>query len=116
MRTKQLGQARPANTSSVSIFSPEKRDRMRVHNIIICNTAPTSAKYSIFVDIDGTTYDESTAIAYTIPLNGQSTYVWEVFIYMNDPAGNLAVQTDTANALTFTVNGEEGTVASNINS
>jgi len=69
------------------------------------------ATYRLFVDEDGSTYDQTTAIAYDIPLLGNTTDTWEVEIYMNNPSGNLAVRTGTANALTFTVNGEDGSVA-----
>lgn len=107
-RTKQLAQVRPANTTAVSAFSPDLNDRITIVNIIICNTTVVPAKYRIFLDADGTTYDESTAIAYDVSLPGNSTTAFEVDLYMNKSTGNLAVRTDTANALTFTVNGIEG--------
>ena len=111
MRTKQLGQVRPSDTTPIELYSPTDRDRCAIHNIIICNTTSSVATYRIFVDEDGTTVDETTAIAYDIPIDGNTTDLWEVPLYMNDPAGRLSVATGTGSALTFTANGEDGSVA-----
>ncbi len=109
-RTKQLGQARPGDTNAVSIFSPSTRDRHTVKNIIICNTTTSVATYRLFVDEDGTTYDQTTAIAYDVSIAANTTDLWEVELYMNDPGGNLAVRSGTSSALTFTVNGDDGSL------
>jgi len=94
----------------VSIFSPDRRDRFTIENIIICNTTASAATYRIFLDNDGSTYDATTAIAYDVSLAGNATDIIEVNLYMTDPAGNLAVRTGTGNALTFTVNGSDGSI------
>ena len=111
LRTKQLGQVVPSDTTPLLIFSPSSRDRCVVRNIIICNVTSSTVTYRLFVDEDGTTYNTTTAIAYDIPLAGNTTDVWEVPIYMHDPAGSVAVQTGTGSALTFTANGEDGSIA-----
>lgn len=107
---KQLGQGTPPDTTAVSIFSPDRRDRFTIENIIICNTTASAATYRIFLDNDGSTYDATTAIAYDVSLAGNATDIIEVNLYMTDPAGNLAVRTGTGNALTFTVNGSDGSI------
>lgn len=107
---KQLGQGTPPDTTAVSIFSPDRRDRFTIENIIICNTATFTTTYRIFIDNDGTTYDKTTAIAYDITLAANTTDFIEVNLYMSDPAGNLAVRTSSGNALTFTVNGSDGSI------
>lgn len=110
-KTSQLGQVRPTDTNVLELYSPSNRDRCVVHNIIVCNTTSSVATYRIFVDEDGTTTDQTTAIAYDIPLDGNSTELWQVNLYMNKPGGQIAVRTDTGSALTFTANGEDGSVA-----
>jgi len=112
-KTKQLGQVRPTDAFPVELYSPTNRDRCVIHNIIVCNNSSSSATYQIFVDEDGTTADPPTAIAYDIALPGNTTDVWELEIYMNDPAGRLSVATSSGvgNALTFTANGEDGSIA-----
>ena len=110
-KTVQLGQVRPSDTTPIELYSPTNRDRCVIHNIIICNTTGSSATYRIFVDEDGTTADQTTAIAYDVELLGNTTDMWQARIYMNDPAGRLSVATGTGDALTFTANGEDGSIA-----
>ena len=78
IRTKQLGQVRPADTTPLELYSPTNRDRCVVHNIIICNTTSSSTTYRIFVDEDGTTVDETTAIAFDIAIPGNTTDLWHI--------------------------------------
>ena len=106
---KQIGQSRPANTTAATLYSPAASTETIIHNIIICNTSGASAKYRLFVDDDGTTYDEDSAIAWDVNLPADTTDVFEVKITMNNSAGGLGVRTDTNDALNFTANGEEFT-------
>ena len=105
-----LGQLTPANTTAASIFSPDKRDLFTIESIVICNTTGSAATYRLFLDKDGSTYSTATALAYDVSLPANSTTIFEVNMYMRDPAGNLAVRTGTADALTFTVFGDNGSV------
>lgn len=106
----QFGQNRPGSTAAVSIFSPDYRDLYTIENIIVCNTTAGAVTYSIFHDENGTTYDQTTAIVYGASIDANTTVVHEYNLYMRDPAGNLAVQISSANAVTFTVNGTSGSV------
>lgn len=78
-----------------------------VKSIWICNTTGTSATFRIFVDDDGTTYDESTALFWDVSINGNATIELNTFIALDNSLGNLAVRTSVANALTFTAFGAE---------
>ena len=69
---KQLGQATPANTTAVSIYSPASLTTGVAKSLIVCNTSAASAKFRFFADADGTTYDESTAI------------FWDVEVFIGD--------------------------------
>lgn len=107
LQEKQLGQLRPANTSAASIYSPGSGITAIIKNITVCNLTGNTVKFSIFHDDDGTTYDETTALFYTVDILKNQTLILPGFMAMNVDAGNLAVQTNTANALTFTVYGAE---------
>ena len=108
IQAKQLGQLRPANTTAASIYSPTGETSV-IRSIVICNTTATTAAFRIFHDDDGTTYDQTTALFYDSPINGNETVEIDTYWPMNNSAGNLAVRTDTASALTFTVYGAETT-------
>ena len=107
IQEKQLGQSRPANTTAASIYSPGASTTAVIKSIFIANTSGASAKARLFLDDDGTTYDESTALLWDVEVAADSVVEISTFMAMNDSNGNLAIRTDTANALTFTVFGAE---------
>ncbi|HEC61429.1 hypothetical protein LCGC14_0705760 [marine sediment metagenome] len=107
LQEKQLGQSRPTGTTVVSLYSPGASITGIITSIIICNQSGVSAAYRIFLDDDGAVYDESTALFWDIVIAGEATHVVEARLPMNDEDGNLAVRSDTGNALTFTALGKE---------
>ena len=107
LQEKQLGQLRPANTTAASLYSPGASTTTIIKTIVVCNQTASSAKYRIFMDDNGTTYDESTALFFDIAIGANSTDQIDTFYAMNDSTGNLAVRTDTNSALTFTCFGTE---------
>lgn len=80
-------------------------DKIILTTIIIANTTSSAAKYSVFHDVDGTTYDQSTALAYEVSLAANSVVELEWPLALPISAGNLAVQSGTGNALTYTAYG-----------
>jgi len=104
---KQLGQLRPANTTAASIYSPGTNVTAVRLSLVICNTTATTAKFRVFHDDDGTTYDESTALLFDADILGNHTVEVDGFKAMDNPSGNIAVRTDTADALTFSLYGAE---------
>ena len=106
LQEKQLGQSRPSGTTAASIYSPSSGTAI-IKTIIVCNTTASAAAFRIFVDDDGTTYDETTALFWDVSVNGYETVEIDTFAAMNNTAGNMAVRTDTSLALTFTVFGAE---------
>lgn len=107
----QLGQLRPADTNAASVYSPAADVTTEVTSIVIANTTALAAAFRLFLDDNGTTYDQTTALYYdhsvaandsiTLPESGVGGW------WMADSTGNLAFRTDTANALTITVFGTE---------
>jgi|TARA_R110000796_G_scaffold29536_1_gene79719 hypothetical protein len=104
---KQLGQHRENSTNAVSVYSPANSVTGIIRNITLCNTSTSSATFRIFLDNDGTTYNETTAKYYDTALAAKTTLQLGVFWAMNNPAGNLAFQNGTANAITITADGAE---------
>ena len=106
---KQLGQLRPGDTNAASLYSPPTGIvSTQVTTLIICNTSSSAATYRVFLDIDGTTYDQTTALFYDISLPAYTTDSIEPNgMFMNNSAGNLAVRSGTTSALTFTAYGIE---------
>lgn len=102
---EQLGQARPANTTAVSFLTVSSGQEKLVKTIFICNTSTASASFRLFHDDDGTTYDETTALYFDVVLLPNQTVEIECNIMIDNTAGNLAIRTSVASALTFTAYG-----------
>lgn len=108
--SKQLAQVRPNSNSAVSAIVKTEKKKYVLTNIVVTNTTNSNVAYSLYHDKDGTTYDQTTALAYskTLVANDYTIIEW-VNGYPLDIgySGNFAVQTSSANALTFTINGAE---------
>ena len=107
MFSRMLAQSRPANTTAVSVYSPPSSTITEIVKIVICNTTGTSQDFRIFLDNAGTTYDETTALFWDVPIPGDTTVQIEAGWWMDNSLANLAVRTDSGNAFTFTVFGAE---------
>ena len=70
---KQLAQIRPANTTAVSAYSPAANVRTEIKRIVICNTTGSAVTFQLFLDDNGTIYDQTTALFYDVSLAADST-------------------------------------------
>lgn len=105
---KQLAQKRENGTSAVSVYAPVASINARIDQIIVANTAATQIKVRIFLDANGSTFDESTAIAWDIPIDVGSVLVLPVSSHITgNTRGNFGYRTDTANGATITIDGVE---------
>ena len=104
---QQLAQSRPSNTANTSLYSPAADIAAEITHIFVMNWNPASATFRIFHDEDGSTYNQATALFYDVSVPGNTTLQLETTIFMLNSSGNLAVQTGTANGLTFTAYGKE---------
>ena len=108
VRALQLGQSRPANTTAVSIYTLPANVSTKVTMITIANTSGSDDDFRIFHDVNGTTYDETTAIFYDTDIPADTVVEWEPEdLWLDNTSGNIAVRTGTGNAITFTMYGEE---------
>jgi len=107
--SKQLGQLRPSDNTAASLYSPATGVRAIVDTIMVVNTTDAAVKYRIFHDDNGTTYNEVTTIlGFDISFVARGVDILrDLNLGMFDSTGNLAVRTDTGNALNFTAYGRE---------
>jgi|TARA_R110000744_G_scaffold94252_1_gene182004 hypothetical protein len=104
---KILGQLRPTNTTAASLFSPTRGHEYRIDVIYVSEHAGATPTYRLFFDDDGTTYDQTTAIAYDLALSANQSKRVEGPFYMNNASGNIGVRTSAGSQITFTAFGEE---------
>lgn len=107
----QLGQLTPADTNAASIYSPAAGIVTEITSIVVTNTDGSAHTYRIFHDEDGSTYSTATALWYDVSIAANTTVVLEPLAFMADSDGNLAIRTNSANNLTFTVYGKETLVS-----
>ena len=103
---KQLGQLRPADTNSASIYTPATGIRTKVTSIWVCNVDSSAHAFRLAHDDNGASVS-GTQLFYDTPILANETIEWQGEIYMNDPTGNIMVRTDSADDLIFTVYGLE---------
>lgn len=101
-----LAQARPAGTTAVSGYAKPTKKLITVTHIVVVNTTGASANCSLFFDDDGTTYDQTTALVYAMPIGANGTTIFEIPFTMETDGGNIGIQTGTGSALTFNIFGK----------
>jgi len=105
---KELGQLRPANITAATIYIPPTNIvTTEVKSIFITNVSGNDARFRIFVDQDGTTYDEDTAIMFDVSLLKRTSVTISETIFLNNSAGSIGVRTDSPDDVNFTVYGVE---------
>ena len=104
---KQLGQLRPANTNAASLYGPPENKGVIVDKIVVCNVTANTPTFRVFHDEDGTTYDQTTALAYDEALPANQRLVIDGPFYMRNTNGNLAVRSSANDEITFTAYGRE---------
>lgn len=96
-----LNKLRPSGTTAELIFSPRTGEQVILKSLYICNLSAVDIEYSIYFDNDGATYDETTAIAFSTPIQANTTEIVEIEIPARNSAGGLAVQTSSADDINF---------------
>ncbi len=102
---RELGQLRPANTTAASLFTPSTGQQGIVTTLVIVNVDSSSHDFRIFVDQDGTTYDQTTALYYDEALAATTTLLLSELSIPVANGGNIAVRSDTGSMFNFTAYG-----------
>lgn len=104
-----LAQVRPANTTAATAFTAATGLRTAITTVVICNTSGAACTARVFHDDDGSTYDQTTALLYDVPLAAGETILFESGVAADGftlmPTGTIGVRTSVASAITFSVYG-----------
>ena len=66
-------QLRPADANPASLYNPAADTEALITSLIIANTSGADSTFRIFLDDDGATYTEVTALAWDIPILANET-------------------------------------------
>jgi len=103
----QLGQVAPSVAMLYSLYSPAANKSAVIKTIAVCNYSAGPTTFRIFLDNDGTTYNDSTCLYNDIPIAKKTTELIDIHQCMDNSSGNLAVYVPDINTLTFTAYGIE---------
>lgn len=105
-RWEVLGQLRPADANAATLYQANANENVVGMWLYIANTGGATPSYRVFIDAAGTTYDETTAIAWNMAM-AANVHEWaEVRLPLISPAGSVGVRTSAGNEITFTLVGE----------
>jgi hypothetical protein len=102
---KQLGQAL-ATTAPTSLYSSASGTTI-VTGLVICNYSSTADAFSIYLDDDGTTYTDATALYRDVDIPANTTIQISCHWGMSNTSGNLAIDAVTNTRITVTAFGVE---------
>lgn len=66
----QLAQIRPSASASTAFTATLRTEVMQ---IVVCNVSGSPSAFSIYHDDDGTTYDQTTALFWSAPIDANQT-------------------------------------------
>lgn len=101
-----LAQFRPSGTGTTTAYTKSTKNIPTIVGIAVCNTTSSAVNYSIYICKNGTTYDQTTAIAYATVINANDTLFVELPFSLDTASGTIGVQSSTGNALNFTIIGK----------
>lgn len=101
-----LAQVRPSGIGAVTAYTKPTKILPTVTGIVICNTTSGPVNFSIYICTNGTTYDQTTTIAYSQQVPANDTVIVDLQFTLDTTSGTVGVQTSSANALTFTIIGQ----------
>lgn len=104
---KLLFQSRPAGTTAATAYSLPASTTTIIKTIVVVNTSGAAATFRLFMHNTGSTYDETTAIAWDVSLSAGAVQQFDGFYVLNGTGATFGVRTNTANALTFSGFGPE---------
>ena len=101
-----LGQAKPSDTNNAVLYTVTTR--VKLQKIVVCNNTGTAAGARVFIDDNGTDATTAEAIIYDkdVPLNDYIEMDLDK-VTLSTPTGTVTVRSETGDALTFTLFGEE---------
>jgi hypothetical protein len=103
---KVLGQSRPSDTNNANLYTCPASTETIVSTLHVANVSVNDVTFRVFVRIDGATASESNAIAWDVPLAGNSIFAMTEGITLN-ASDVITVRSSLANAITFTLFGSE---------
>jgi len=108
-----LARLRPTTTGAELLFSPasaqnnKSGEQVVLRTLYVANVSSSNVKYSVYFDHDGSVASKDTALVFEATIEKNTTEPIELRIPMNNSAGQLQVQIDSANDVNFQLMGDK---------
>ena len=96
-----------ATTSATSAYSPAASTTAIIKQITICNHESTNQTFGIWLDSDGSTYDDDSVRFEDASIPANTTVMIDTFWVMDNASGNIAIKADADNKITISATGAE---------
>lgn len=110
-----FGRARPADALATVLFNNTTGLPVEITRIVVCNVDGTAGSVRIFHDDAGSTFDQTTALYYDLPVAANETITIEAAHagsgFRIAPGGQLGVQSSVGNRYTYTAYGVGADIA-----
>lgn len=103
---KILGQAEPADTNNVDLYTVPSSTETIVSTIVIANTSANEQAFRIFVREAGAAASTANAIAYDTAINAQTQVAFTLGLTLSS-TDIISVRSNAANTITFQAFGSE---------
>ena len=97
--------AQQATTSAASAYSPGASETAVIKQLTICNHESTAQTWGLWIDNDGSTYDDDSVKFEDIAIPANTTELINCFFPMNNAAGNLAIKANANSKITISGHG-----------
>lgn len=101
-----LAQNRPSGTGTTTAYTKPSNKVVTINNIVIANTTGSPVSYSLYICTNGTTYDQTTTIAYSVNIPANDVVIIDLSFTLDTTNGTVGIQSSTGNALNFTILGQ----------
>lgn len=103
---KILGQAEPADTNDVDLYTVPASTETIVSTIVIANTSANEQVFRIFIREAGAASSRGNAIAYDTAINGNTQVAFTLGLTLS-ATDIISVRTNAGNTITFQAFGSE---------
>ncbi len=97
--------AQQATTAVTSAYSPSAGETAIIKQLTICNHESSQQAWSLWIDNDGSDYDDDSVKYEDIAIAANTTVLIDCFYPMNNVDGNLAIKADVNSKITISAHG-----------
>lgn len=104
---KFMNRLRPSTTAPELLFSPDQGNEWVAKLLYVVNLDNKERTFSIYYDHNGSTTDETTAIAFESVIEANTSQPIELDLPLRNSDGGIYVEIDQANDINFQLMGDQ---------